>query len=290
MATVPLAPVLDQEEYIEQAYFFRALRERLTESLAAQDILARLHEEILSTTRLPLAIQFLATEIKHSGVLGSGFQRLTHYFTPFQAFVIAKAEEEGLRFSMDTALKILEGEARYRGEKPVPAGLFLYEFEALARNRLGYDAGLTAMMSDGFFDQEWREYLELIRRNVGEFELADLLFVRSALNLREEQRKHPDKQLPPPLFGEKEGKIARASRGRDPLFLFNALQRQLGYPEVPRQIAKENPLAMLPTIVAKLREFEQRVKVLEGDLRERLTPLAPHLDRPENITPIPLDD
>ena len=38
----------------------------------------------------------------------------------------------------------------------------------------------------------------------------------------------------PPLFGEKEGKIAKASRGRDPLFLFAALQRQLGYPEVPR--------------------------------------------------------
>ena len=38
----------------------------------------------------------------------------------------------------------------------------------------------------------------------------------------------------PTLFGEKEGKIARANRGRDPLYLFSALQRQLGYPEVPR--------------------------------------------------------
>jgi hypothetical protein len=284
-----LAPVLEQEEYIEQAYFFHAFRERLTQNLAAQEILSRMHEEILSTTRLPMAIQFLATEIKHSGVLGSGFQRLTHYFTPFQAFVIHKAEEEGLRFSMDTALKILEGEARYRSDKPTPAGLFVYEFEALARNRLGYDEGLTAMARDSFFNQEWRDYLEMVRRSVGEFEFADLVFARSEMNLKEERKKHPDKALPPALFGEKEGKIARASRGRDPLFLFNALQRQLGYPEVPRQIAKENPLAMLPTMLAKLREFEQRLKVLEGDLRERLTPL-PGLERPEEIKPISLDE
>src|SRR5262245_45446948 len=110
MANPIFAPVLDREEYIEQAYFFHALRERLAENQPAQDVLGRLHEEILSTTRLPLAIQFLATEMKHSGVLGSGFGRLTHYFTAFQAFVVSKAEVEGLKFSMDTALKILEGE------------------------------------------------------------------------------------------------------------------------------------------------------------------------------------
>ena len=41
-----------------------------------------------------------------------------------------------------------------------------------------------------------------------------------------------------PLFGEKEGKIAKASRGRDPLYLFAALQRQLGYPEVQTVISQ----------------------------------------------------
>ena len=41
----------------------------------------------------------------------------------------------------------------------------------------------------------------------------------------------------PPLFAEKEGKIAKANRGRDPL-LFAALQRQLGYPEVRAQAAR----------------------------------------------------
>jgi len=35
----------------------------------------------------------------------------------------------------------------------------------------------------------------------------------------------------PVLFGEKEGRIALANRKRNPLFLFSALQRQLGYPD-----------------------------------------------------------
>src|SRR5260370_28180115 len=83
-----MSAILDREEYIEQAYFFRVLRERMATDLAVQDILVHIHEEILATTRLPYAIQFLATEVKHSGVFSSGFARLPHYFTPFQAFVI----------------------------------------------------------------------------------------------------------------------------------------------------------------------------------------------------------
>ena len=71
-----MGAILDREEYIEQAYFFRTLRERMGENLATQDVLGRLHEEILSTTRLPMAVQFLAAELKHSGLLSSGFARL----------------------------------------------------------------------------------------------------------------------------------------------------------------------------------------------------------------------
>src|SRR3954451_16154315 len=99
-----MSAVLGREEYVEQVYFFRAFRERVADNLAAQEILERLHEEILATTRLPYAIQFLATELKHSGVLGTGFARLPHYFTPFQAFVVHQAEEDKLRFTMPTAL------------------------------------------------------------------------------------------------------------------------------------------------------------------------------------------
>jgi hypothetical protein len=105
------APVLDREEYIEQAYFFRTFRERVQENVPAQEVLERLHEEILATTRLPLAVQFLATELKHTGELATGFARLAHYFTPFQTFVVGQAEREGQRFSLATALLVLERQA-----------------------------------------------------------------------------------------------------------------------------------------------------------------------------------
>ena len=77
---------LDREEYIEQAYFFRVYRERLEESVPAQSILDSIHEEILSTTNLPMAIDFLRGEILLTGRVGDGMARLAHYFTPFQVF------------------------------------------------------------------------------------------------------------------------------------------------------------------------------------------------------------
>ena len=52
---------------------FATFRERIAENISTQDVLDHVHQEILSTTRLPLAIQFLATELKHSGLLSSGF-------------------------------------------------------------------------------------------------------------------------------------------------------------------------------------------------------------------------
>jgi len=259
---------LEREEYIEQAYFFRAFRERLKANQSSQEILERVHEEILSTTRLPLAIQFLATELKHTGLLGPGFARLGHYFTPFQTFIISRAEKEGLRFSMDTALEVLEAEATYRSERPTMPGLFMFQFEVLSRNRLGFDEGLTSIAGDPLFTEEWRAYLETIRRNIGEIEFADLVYVRSELYIKDQLKHDPTaRDFPPPLFGEKEGKIARASHGRDPLFLFSALQRQLGYPSVPRPIPKDDPLARLNAVQAKVRELEQRIKLLEGEAR-----------------------
>src|SRR5690242_19943974 len=102
--------VLDREEYIEQAYLFRALRERMAEGLAMQDVLEQVGQEILATTRLPYAVQFLTAEVKHSGLLSSGFARLAHYFAPFQAFIVRCTEEERLRFAAETALLVLQRE------------------------------------------------------------------------------------------------------------------------------------------------------------------------------------
>src|SRR5438128_71245 len=283
MATTPL---LDREEYIEQAYFFRVFRERMGQNLAAQDVLERIHEEILSTTRLPLAIQFLATEIKHSGVLASGFTRLTHYFTPYQAFVIGQAEKEGLKFSMAAALLILEREAQYHANNPTPAGLFVYQFEAISRNRLGYDAGMAGMAGDPFYNADWKAYLDMVRRQVGVVDFGDLIYVRSELYVSDQRRVDPAYVPPvPPLFGEKEGKIARANRGRDPLYLFAALQRQLGYPEVPRAKAKDDPATLIAQLRDKLRQLEQRLQLVESEVRGSID-LSEFMKRPD----LPRDD
>jgi hypothetical protein len=278
-----MGTVLEREEYIEQAYFFRVWRERLATNLAAQDILTRVGEEILSTTRLPLAIGFLATELKHSGLVSSGFARLGHYFTTFQAFVMAQTEREGLRFSMETALLVLEREAQYRAGPWTAPGLFVYQFEVLSRNRLGYDRGLQAMAADPGYDADWRAYLEMVRRQIGVVDFGDLIYLRSRLYVAEQLRQDPAYEPPlPPLFGEKEGKIARANRGRDPLYLFAALQRQLGYPEVPRPRPRDDVGARIEALQAKLREMEARLKLLESEVKGQLD-LSQFYLKPENL-------
>jgi hypothetical protein len=278
--------LLDREEYIEQAYFFRILRERLTENLAAQDVLEHIDQEILSTTRLPYAIQFLCAEVKHTGLLSSGFARLLHYFTPFQAFVVRNTETEGRRFSVETALLVLEREARYRAEKVSRAGLFVYQFEVLSRNRLGYDEGLGCMADDPAYDADWSAFLDLLRRQVGLLDMADVIYLRSDQYVAEQRRTDPayEPELPS-LFGEKEGKIARANRGRDPLYLFSALQRQLGYPEVPQPRPRDDTSARLETLQAKIRELEGRLRLLEGEVRGKVD--LSELGKPELLSDQP---
>jgi hypothetical protein len=198
--------------------------------------------------------------------------------------VIRRTEEEGTRFSIETALLLLEREAQYRAGPLTAPGLFVYQFEALSRNRLGYDEGLAALAADPFYDEPWRQYLGLVRRQLGAIDFADLVYVRSELYVREQQRQDPDYQPPvPPLFGEKEGKIAKASRGRDPLYLFAALQRQLGYPEVPRPRAPEDVAAKLDALRAKVRELEKRLLLLESEARGQ-TDLTQLLGKPELLS------
>ncbi|MBI1918803.1 MAG: hypothetical protein HYS12_29270 [Planctomycetes bacterium] len=274
--------VLDREEYIEQVYFFRTLRERVAENLATQEVLERIDQEILATTRLPYAIQFLKAEVKHTGLLSSGFEKLPHYFTPFQAFVVRNTEDEVRRFSLETALTVLEREAEYRAGQPTPAGLFVYEFEVICRNRLGYD-GLTSMSADPLFDAHWRDYLDLVRRQVGLVDFADLVYIRSENYVSEQRRQAPDYEPPlPPLFGTKEGRIARANHGRDPLYLFAALQRQLGYPVVPRPRPREDAGVKIETLQAKIRDLETRLKLIEGELRGQVD--LTQFGKPELLT------
>jgi len=276
-------PVLDREEYIEQAYFFHAFRERVLDGLPAQEVLARVGEEILSTTRLPLAISFLAGEIKAVGLMGPAMMRLTHYFTEFQAHVIAQAEGDFSRFSMDQALLVLEREARFKADDPTPAGLFVYQFEALSRNRLGYTRGLQALAADPSYDDDWRSYILQLGARLGDVDFADLIYVRSSFFVAERRRANPD-YVPkyPTLFGEKEGKIARANRGRDPLYLFSALQRQLGYPEVPRPRRPDEAEARIALLEQRVTQLENRIKAAEALAHADDFDLAEVLVKPED--------
>jgi len=265
--------MLDREEYIEQAYLFRSFGERISAGIAAQEALAAIGQEVLATSKLPLAIGYLVGELKLVGTLSTALARLPHYFTPFQTFVMAAAEEEGGRFDIRTALAILEREATYRAEGATPQGLFFYRFECLSRNRLDYGRGLVAVADDAVFSPDWKVWINTVARQVGLIDLADLVFVRSPEYWRLEKRNAllagraepaPDRPI---LFGEKEGRIARANRGKDPLFFFAALERQLGYPAVPR-VKPAAPAAESPALLARrLERLEMRVKLLEEEGR-----------------------
>jgi hypothetical protein len=285
-----MSNILDREEYIEQAYFFRTLRERLGEQVPTQQVLAQIHEEILTTTRLPLAIQHLASDLKHTGLLSSGFTWLSHYFAPYQAFVVQQTEEERNRFSLDVGLLILEREAQYRAGEPTQPGLFVYQFETLSRNRLGYEEGLRSMQADPFYDADWQAYIDLVQRQIGFYDFAELVYLRSEFYVMEQRRKDASYEPPVvPLFGEKEGKIAKASRGREPLYLFAALQRQLGYPEVPRPRRPDDPEAQLLALRTKIKELETRLKLVEAEIRGKVD-LSEFMKSPDALPPAADDD
>lgn len=253
---------LEREEYVEQAYLFRTLRERMDQDTSTQELLAAVRQELLSTTRLPFAVEFMVGELQLTGGFATAMARLPHYFTPFQTYVVAEAEKPEGRFDFRIALEILQREAEYRSSGPSRQGIFLYQFETLCRNRLGYDRGLEAMAGDVIFDDDWQEWILTVRRQIGLIDVADMIYVRSELYRR--RRGEPEKPI---LFGEKEGKIALANRRKDPLYLFSALERHLGYPTVPRPKPEDAQARILPLLQRKLERVEMRIKLLEEELR-----------------------
>jgi hypothetical protein len=280
-------PVLEREEYIEQAYFFHTFRERLVDGLPSQDILARIGEELLSTTRLPLAVSFLCSEVKVLGLMGPAMVRISHYFTPFQTHVVSQAEHDTSRFAMEQALLVLEREAKFKAESPSLPALFVFQFEALARNRLGYTQGLAAMSADPIYTEDWKDYILTLRTRLGDVDFADLIYVRSEQFVKERRQLNPDYTPKyPTLFGEKEGKIARANRGRDPMYLFSALQRQLGYPEVPRPKRPDELEARVLLLEQKIAQLENRLKVAESDMQQDVD-LAQVMVKPEDTAGVP---
>ncbi len=262
--------MLEREEYVEQAYLFRTLCERLPQNMPLQELLRQVRDELLASTKLPLAVDYLRTELEHSGVFASAMARLPHYFTPFQTYLVSEAENERGRFDMRIALAILRAEAEFRAAEVSLQGMFMFQFESLCRNRLRYDPGLAAMADDPIYDRAWRDWILIVRRQVGIVDLCDLLYVRSHYY---QQRRERTAGSPPAtetavLFGEKEGKIAFANRGKDPLYLFAALQRHLGYPAVPRLQPPDRSSELIPQMMRRIERLESRIKLLEEEQRQ----------------------
>ncbi len=280
-------PLLDREEYIEQTHFFRVFAERLRESIPSQEILTTVQEEILSTTKLPMAIDFLRSEILLQGRISDGMARLDHYFAPFQAFIMRQAEQETKsRFDQFMALEILMREAEFRANNPSPQGLFIYQFECLSRNRLGYIDGLVALGGDPLYDDAWREWFGVLRRELGTSEFSDLVYFRSEQFVADRRRANNDPgfNVPyPTLFGLREGRIAKAHRKKDPLYMFAALQRQLGYPAVPRQKAKSDQTVIHPVLEQRLQRIEQSLKIVQAELKGGID-LTQYFKKPDEQT------
>lgn len=262
---------LDRAEYVEQAYLYQLLRERTADEIPMQELLQQTRFELLSTTNLPIAIDYLLTELKHSGLMSPAMIKMSHYFTPFQAYLVSEAEQETGRFAMETALYILEAEAKYRIDAATPEGLFFFQFEVLCRNRLNYDKGLTMISNDPIFEIEWKKWILMLRAQIGLVDFADLLFLASdEYRQRLVQAGESDEGKGPFLFGCKEGRIAFGNRQKEPLFLFSAMQRHLGYPVVPRPSPpNENP-DLIPQLMRRMERLETRIKLMEEERRTGL--------------------
>ena len=87
------------------------------------------------------------------------------------------------------------------------------------------------------------------------------------------------------LFGEHaEGRIALANRKKDPLYFFASLNRQLGYPEVPRAKVSDKEQALLPQLARRLEQLETRLKFVEEEQRGGLD-LTQFYERPPGGRP-----
>jgi hypothetical protein len=263
---------LDREEFVEQAYFWRTFRERLQDGDPSQEILDGIREELLSTSNLPMAIEFLLGEMKQNGRLSDGLVLMPHYFSAFQAFVMTQADDERIRFDIFIALRILEHEAEYlASDHATPSGLFIYQFECIARNRLGYDFGMRAISDDPMFDNDWRDWVLWVNKQLGAAEFCEFLYLRSQYAVEEKRRAIQDHNWQPDvaiLFGAREGRIAKANKGKDPLYMFAALQRQLGYPKVPRPERRNDSSKVFhPMLEQRLQQLEKRLKLIEQEAK-----------------------
>ncbi len=130
--------------------------------------------------------------------------------------------------------------------------------------------GLKAMSEDVVYDANWREWLLIVRKQLGLVDIADLIYGRSQDFVSYRLRRLGPNSEPEVaiLFGEKEGKIALANRRKDPLFLFAAMQRHLNYPKVPKLEPVDDSAQLIPQMIRRLERLEARIKLFEEEQRQ----------------------
>ena len=282
-----MSKILAEEEYVEQAYLFRTLKERSSSSEPVQDLMAYVKEEILTTTKLPMAIDYLLSELNHVGTMSSAMERMAHYFAPMQTYLVAAAESDKGSFGMRLALDILAREAKFRSESAPAEAMFFFQFETICRNRLDYDTGLHAIAHDPIYNEDWQSWILKIRSQIGLVALADLVYVHSELYLKQQASTGHEVEKPDPLlFNEKVGRIALANRTKQPLYFFSALQRQMKYPEVVKPERKSLEQDAIPKLVTAVGRLEARIKLLEDEQRNQgidLSQFYQKQDRPTEL-------
>ena len=55
-------------------------------------------------------------------------------------------------------------------------GLFIFQLECIARNRLGYSEGLKMMAADPLYSEEWGRWITRLAGSLGERELAEIVY------------------------------------------------------------------------------------------------------------------
>jgi hypothetical protein len=130
---------------------------------------------------------------------------------------------------------------------------------------------MKSIAEDPLYNSDWRDWILKTRHRLGSTDFADLIYYRSEHYVNERRRRSRNPKYRPSypiLFGVDEGRIAKANRGKDPLYMFAALQRQLGHPSVPRARPASSALPIHPALEQRLQRIEAKLKIMESEIKD----------------------
>ena len=271
--------MLSREEYVEQAYFFQTLRERMQQDMATQDLLDAIGQEILATTMLPLAVQFMADELRLTGGFATAMARLPHYFTPFQSYVVREAEKADGRFDFRIALEVLQREVDI-----APGRLAAGHLSLPVRGALPQPARLRSGARGRGRRSDLRRRLAGVDPDgpppgrVGGFRRHDLRPQRAVSQAAQEGREadplrregRPDRAGQPA-----QGSLVSVLRPAAPPGLSH---RAASRPEDTQRYA-------LPALERRLDRLETRLRLLEEDMRGGINLPRFYVEKPEKPGP-----